>query len=123
MRFIFGSVLIALLAACTTSMGNYYTQTVQSWRGGNINTLHHRWGRPDSRYSGPNRSVVYVYNTNIVSRTSSALNANGANRGPMSHTCSAVFTVDRSGTIIDTKVLGKNCYASAKFAQRMSDSR
>ncbi len=123
MRFIFVSVLIALLAACTTPMGNYYTQTVQSWRGGNINTLHHHWGRPDNRYSGPNHTVTYVYNTNIVSRTSSALNANGGNRGLNSHTCSATFTADRSGTIIDTKVIGKNCYASPKFAQRMSDSR
>ena len=143
MRFIIGSGLIILLTSCAATMTNYYTPTVQSWRGGNINTLYQRWGRPDGRFTGPNGNVVYVYNTSNYRSNSAPSspaigvnftpggkavvtatpNTNNWNRGPQSLTCSSTFMVNPKGVIIDTQVSGNNCYGSESFANRMRNPK
>lgn len=119
MRFILYLGLTILLSSCVTTTTNYYPQTVQSWRGGNVNNLIRQWGAPDRTISSPNGNTLYLYQTQSYRH----LNAPSSpwNRGAMSSTCVATFEVARNGKILNTKIRGNNCYGNEHFAKRLSN--
>lgn len=135
--------LIALLTGCVSSTNGNYTQTVSSWRGGNVKTLLSRWGAPASQVTGPKGNTAYVYNTQsyraipnrsgpaigvhytgrsapVITNTNPAV-MNAADRGSMSINCSAVFLANPQGKIIDTQVQGVACYGGSRFMSRMGN--
>lgn len=134
--------LIALLSGCVSSGNSNYTQTVSTWRGGNVNTLMSRWGSPVSQVTGPKGNTAYVYNTQsyraapnrgpnvgvhytgrsapVITNTNPAV-MNATDRGSMSINCSAVFLVNPKGQIIDTQVQGVACYGGPRFMSRMGN--
>jgi hypothetical protein len=142
MRFIVGLSLIILLSSCATTTTNYYQQTVQSWHGGDANTLIKRWGAPDRRTIGPDGNSLYLYQTqsyrnlNTPSSPSIGVNFNAEghavmtttpntnmawNRGAMSYSCVTAFEVAKNGTILNTSIQGSSCYGNESFASRMKN--
>lgn len=143
MRTIFQLALMScLLTSCATTNTNYYTQTVQSWRGGNAQLLTKSWGRPDRVLATPKGNTFYIYQTqsyrnmNAPASPSIAVNMSQTgrptltsepymnttwNRGAMSLTCVAGFEIARNGKIVNTRIEGSSCYSSESFAKRMSN--
>lgn len=142
MRFINCIGLTILLSSCATTTTNYYTQTVQSWRGGSVYTLVKQWGRPDRTITSPNGNTLYVYQTQSyrnlnapsspsvgvnVSQSGRAILSNPSynnmtwNRGAMSLTCMAAFEVGKNGKILDTQIQGTSCYGGESFAKRLTN--
>ncbi|RDI40213.1 hypothetical protein [Aquicella lusitana] len=139
MRSIIVSGLVILLSGCATTTNNYYTKTVDSWRGGHVSALVKQWGPPDQRVTGTGGNTVYVYKTESyhssggtaspsvgvhfspggkpVMTTTPSLNP-AWNRG-MTLACMATFEVNSQGIITETKTLGNACYGSESFASRM----
>ena len=139
MRSILYSALILLLAGCTSVTSNYYTQTVQSWRGGNVHDLMNRWGTPDTKVVSPNGNMFLVYKTEsyrsytapsspevgvhftgkgapvLVSGPNPGAASNW-NRGGGVITCYAGFEANPQGVIIRTQVQGAGCYSGQGFA-------
>lgn len=140
MRFIIVlgySVFTILLSSCTTTTDNHYTQTIQSWHGGNVNRLVERWGAPDNKVMEPNGNTVYIYKTqsyqNYNVPTSPVVGVNVSpvgtpiisvppdtnsvwNREPISLSCIAAFEANKEGTIVNTQIQGNGCYGSQGFA-------
>ena len=133
---------LILLSSCATTTSNYYTQTVQSWRGGNVTTLITRWGRADSTITAGDGNTLLVYKTegyrtyNTTASPAVGVNYSGSgkpvivstpntnsswSRGTMSLTCSVGFEVDKHGTIVDTQVQGPGCYGGENFAAKMGN--
>lgn len=141
MRHLSAFGLFILLAGCASSTTNYYTQTVQSWRGANMNDLVKRWGPADDRVSGPDGNAVYVYKTESYQAyntpTSPSIGVNFGQHGTpvitnTTHTnnvwnrgmglaCIAVFIATPQGKILDTRINGNGCYGSEDFAKRMAN--
>lgn len=122
-----------MLASCATTT-NYYTSTVQSWKGGSIDNLIQRWGRPDQRTKTPDGNIAYMYQTasyhnntspNAVNFTPSgrqAINSAGtANRGGISYSCITTFIANHKGQIINIDIQGHGCYGSSSFANHKSN--
>lgn len=126
-----------LLTSCASTMSNYYTQTVDSWRGASANQLVKQWGTPDLRMAGPNHTTFYVYRTegyrHYNQRTSPPVGVNYAggrpvividqntnpwNQGAMVLTCAAGFEANAQGIIVNTQVKGNGCYGGDAFAQK-----
>lgn len=136
MRFIITLGLVILLSSCVGTTGNYYTSTVNSWRGGSASSLVSQWGTPDTKIVNPNGSTIYIYKTKSygtpnttgsnpvgvnVSRTGRPVivtpnNTNGS-RSSLSINCLAVFEADAKGKIYNTEVRGKGCYGSQEFVK------
>lgn len=135
-------LLIMFLASCASTTANHYTQTVESWRGGDTRDLTARWGIPDQKLVGANGSSVYVYKTKSYmpppSRIGSKIdvilgsgdkpiivampNINKTwSRGGASFSCIAAFKADKSGKIIGTQTHGSGCYGSDNFAKIMGN--
>lgn len=141
MRFITCFSLVALLAGCTSMTTNYYTQTVQGWRGGNANTLVKRWGAPDQKITGPNGNTAYVYKTESYQASNIGTSPEvGVNFTPggkpviitksnpnfhtsrgLSITCVTVFVANAKGVITDVQAQGRNCYGGQEFANTKSN--
>lgn len=135
--------LFALLAGCVSTTNSNYTQTVESWRGGNIKPLMARWGTPTEQVPGPNGTVAYLYKTQsyptvrtaggpnigvhytgrsapVITNTNTAV-MNGADRGSISLNCTSIFVANSQGQIIDTQIEGVGCYGGSYFATRMGN--
>jgi hypothetical protein len=143
MRFITCLAFFILLSGCAATTTNYYTSTVQSWRGSNAKSLIQVWGRPDTQIVNPNGSAIYVYKTQSYSNssvqgsdpvgvnvsrtgkpiivTTPTINNAGTRGSPQSLNCLAVFETDPKGIIISTEIRGKACYASPSFVNKMSN--
>ncbi len=142
MRFITLVSAIGLLAGCA-STNNNYTQTVQGWRGANINTLVTRWGNPQDQATAANGNTVYVYQTRaypsftsppanpvgvhytgqgtpVITNTGSAV-MNNDRLGGLNLNCSAIFIANKAGQIIDTKTRGTGCYGGSDFVTQYSN--
>lgn len=130
---------LILLSGCASTKTNYYTQTVQSWHGGNVNALIKRWGIPDDRLKSPRGNIVYVYKTESYRGDSAPMSPavgvsftpggtpimttgpnlnNTWNRG-MSLACITAFETDANGKIISAQAQGPGCYASEALAAKM----
>jgi len=137
MRFLITGLFIILLLGCVSTTGNYYTQTIQSWRGGNANNLVQQWGMPDQKITNSSGHTYYVYKTesyrayNAPATTPVGVNYsrggrpvimdlsntnNTWNRGPSSITCTAIFEADAKGKIISSTTKGQGCYGNQQFA-------
>lgn len=134
--------MISLLSACATTASNY-TQTVDTWRGGNVKTLFARWGSPDDQATGPAGNTGYFYtkttsrryaaattpsvgvNTSaqghpvVVATSPAIMNANS--RGSMSLTCTAIFIVNPQGVIVNTKTQGIGCQSGSNLPPQMAN--
>jgi hypothetical protein len=132
-----------LISGCATSTFNYYTGTVEGWRGGNVNTLVRQWGTPDNKTISRDGQTYYYYKTTSYRNTSqptapevgvhytpgsspviitNAPNTNMTwNRGTMSMTCVAIFVANKKGVITDTKIQGRGCYGGESFASQKSN--
>lgn len=134
--------LIAMLSACATTASNY-TQTVDTWRGGNIKTLFARWGSPDDQAVGPGGNTGYFYtkttsrrypvmqspgvgvNTTaqghpVIVSTNPAI-MNGRDRGSMSLTCTAIFITNAKGIIVNTKTQGIGCNSGGNLPAQLAN--
>lgn len=132
-----GLGICMLLTGCAAS-GNYYTQTVSSWRGGNVNALIKQWGSPDLKMPGPGNNTLYVYKTNsyavnrVGGQARAGVNMSGnrpvlisqqqneydaAVPPPLPISCLAMFGVNTQGKIVSTQIRGSSCYGSAAFAR------
>lgn len=124
MRHIIILSLSILLISCATT-GNYYTQTTQSWRGGNAKKLVKTWGRPDKIIANNQTGTVYFYNTRSYSNLSSQLartNSNSPLTGkPSSTVCTVAFTANKQGKIVDIQTQGHGCYGNSSFAKHLSN--
>lgn len=132
----------SLLIGCASSTNNNYTQTVQSWRGGNVSNLIARWGTPNDQAVGPRGNTAYVYTTTsyqsyqaptnpsigvhytaqgapVITNTGSAVM--NMDRAGLSLNCTAIFIADGTGKIIDTKIQGAGCYGGTDFSSRMGN--
>ena len=137
MRILISIGFIILLSSCATTTTNYYSQTVQGWRGGNAQTLVSVWGTPDSRTAGPNGTIIYTYKTENyranTGRYSPSVGVSFTRGGApamttqpstnfsidrgLSLSCTTMFVVDRNGKIVDTQSQGNNCNGSASFSR------
>ncbi len=141
MRLLISLALIIFLSACA-STANYYTSTLNSWRGSNANALVKTWGTPNTKIVNPNGTMVFVYKTKsyAAGRTqgSPAIGVNVSSAGRpvivnptenkalsrnLTITCLAVFQIDKNGRISSTEVRGKGCYGDQYFAQKLSHKR
>lgn len=141
MRLLISLALIIFLSACA-STANYYTSTLNSWRGSHANALVKTWGTPDTKIVNPNGSMVFIYKTKsyATSRTQGSPNIGvnvsstgrpvivspTGNKGlsrSLTINCLAVFQVDKNGRISSTEVRGKGCYGDQHFAQKLSNKR
>lgn len=133
MRLILGFILIFILSSCASTT-NYYTPTVNSWRGANINTLLKTWGVPDNKLTGPAGNIVLVYNQQRFNTSMGATspsvgvtftpggtpimttipNTNFTATRGMTAICTTLFVADAKGTITQIKSSGP-CYANARF--------
>lgn len=140
MRYLLLFICVSFLSACGTTT-NYYTQTVESWRGGNVNTLTQRWGRPDSRIAMGDGNIAYLYQTasyhNNPSPNSPLVGINyvpggrpsiisqntsfAASRGGITYNCLTTFIVNRQGKILRVEEQGHGCYGSSTFANDKSN--
>lgn len=120
MRYLLLPICISLLAACAQTI-NYYTPTVESWRGGNINTLVTRWGKPDVRTMTPNGNINYTYQTASYHNTPGQSTNFAASRGGISYNCLTIFTASKQGKILSVEKQGQGCYGSANFANTKSN--
>lgn len=131
-----------LLAGCAASSSGYYTQSVQSWRGGNAKDLVKVWGTPNSTMADAGGGMVYVYkrqnfyNSNSIYAPSIGVNSvTGTpvitampnvntpwNRG-LSAYCLATFTANAEGQIVDTFIQGTNCYISESRAKALANPK
>jgi hypothetical protein len=131
--------LSAAIAGCATGSSSYYTQSVQSWRGGNISDLARVWGRPNQVMAGSGGNINYLYkrqsfaSTNANYSPSVGIHARNGGASVVTSTpnintpwnrgfapyCLAVFTATPKGKIIDTEIQGTNCYISQSGAQRL----
>jgi hypothetical protein len=125
-----------LLSSCAATTANYYTQTIQSWRGGNAQILIKRWGQPDQQLRKRGGGSVYLYRTQSynayhspvspfgvpVSNNSRQPNTNNVwNRGLFSLTCSALFETNAKGVIVNTQIEDQRCYGNENFAKKYSN--
>lgn len=140
MRYLLLSIYISLLAACAQTT-NYYTPTVESWRGGNVNTLVERWGKPDARSMTKDGTIAYLYQTasyhnnagpgspqvgvNYITGGRPAIisqNTNfAASRGGITYNCLTMFVANKQGKILRVEKQGQGCYGSANFANTKSN--
>lgn len=133
-----------LLSSCATSTTNYYTPSIQSWQGSNVNTLIQQWGRPDYKVTTASGNTTLAYKTEsysaYVSPSNPQIGVNASNperpvivvpqntnntwnRGTLSINCTAIFTANKQGTITDTKIVGQSCYGGEVFAQKYANPR
>lgn len=135
--------LSAALAGCAAGSSGYYTQSVESWRGGKVSDLVNAWGKPYNTMSGPNGNTNYVYKRQSFSRTnnnySPSIGVHPRNGGisvvtstpnaqaPMNQSfgayCLTVFTSTPKGKIVDTNIQGTNCYISQSAAERLANPK
>jgi hypothetical protein len=141
MRLLVSLGLTSLLAGCAASSSGYYTQTVNSWRGGSVNNLLSTWGKPYSSMVVPGGNTVYVYkrqsfyhanatyspSVGVSSRTNGTAvitalpNVNTPLNSELSAYCLATFTANSKGQIIDTDIQGTNCYLSNSNAKALAN--
>src|SRR5579862_6679248 len=130
--------LVILLSACASTNTNYYTSSVQSWKGENVRALIARWGKPDYRVAVTNGHSLLSYHLQSYSAyippTSPEIGVNTRggrpvivtepttnntwNRGALSLTCNVLIEIDERGTIVRTKVVGNSCYGGTNFAEK-----
>ncbi len=140
MRHLLLSICMCILSACGTTT-NYYTQTVESWRGGNINTLTERWGKPDARMPTNDGNIAYLYQTasyhNNPGPSSPQVGVNftpggrpsiitqntnfAASRGGITYNCLTTFVTNRQGKILRVEEQGHGCYGSSRFSNNKSN--
>lgn len=139
MRQLMLLVITCLLSACATTSSNY-TQTVTTWRGGNVKTLFERWGTPNDQAFDPSGNTAYFYTKNTTPRfpstaspsigvnysrqgspviTTNSAVMNGAARGNTGLSCTAIFTVNKKGQIINTEVHGVGCNLGGNLSENM----
>lgn len=139
MRAILCSGLILLLTGCTSVTTNYYTQTVQGWRGGNVQKLIQEWGEPNTKVISPNGNTFLVYKTESYRSYNAPASPqigvhytpNGtpilvtgpnpnvtASRGGVTLSCYAGFEANPQGRIVNTQIQGAGCYGSQSFANQ-----
>lgn len=134
--------LSVILTGCASGSSAYYTQSVQSWRGGTVKDLFSVWGRPDEIMPGPGGKTIFVYkrqgfvNTNTNYSPSIGVRPkNGAtivtstpnartpwNKGFTAY-CISTFTANPTGKVVDTEIEGTNCYISQSGAARLANPR
>lgn len=139
-RVLLSIMLCMFLTGCESSV-NHYTQTVDSWRGGNTKDLERRWGTPYRKIIAQNGASVYVYKTKSYHAQPAAIGPNfnvklGEGNEPaiyslpnpnmswsrgFSNSCIAAFKVNKYGTIIGTQTEGSGCFGSANFAKNMGN--
>lgn len=132
-----------LLAGCAASSSGYYTQSIKSWRGGNIKELVKVWGNPYSTMTNLNGNTVYVYkrqssyraNTNYSPSIGLSSRMGGVPvitsmpdvNAPWNHRltsyCLASFIANQQGLIIDTDIQGTNCYISQSNATALKNPK
>lgn len=141
MYHVFTTILITLFLVSCASTANYYTQTVDSWRGGKARRLVARWGTPYKQFMATNGSSVYIYKTKSYHQSPTPISPplqvglgrdnkptihsmpsynNTWNRGPSS-SCIAAFKADKDGVIVGTQTQGVGCYGNANFAKTMGN--
>ncbi len=141
MRIITCFGLSVLLSGCAASTVNYYTQTIDSWRGGSAKNLVQRWGLPDQKLIIPGGNTMYVYSTQSFRLTNPPasppigvnFSPNGrpvivpmngwqpnGGRGP-APLCWAIFEANPKGVIIRTQIQGAGCYGGENFAAAKSN--
>lgn len=133
-------ILTALILTACAATHNYYSTTVQSWRGGHISTLINRWGQPDAKYINHSGQTEYVYRTASYSQNMGpsaplvGMNVSGnrpamvtqttnfaASRGGLNYNCYTAFITNKQGIIVDIHKTGQGCYGSASFAKQKSN--
>ena len=137
MRYALPLALIIVLSGCGTTT-NYYSETVQSWKGAKVAALTKQWGRPDNMVKTTNGNTIYVYKTESYKHyngptgpsTGISYTADGkpvvVTRTEMSTsfsrdlTCNAIFTANSSGQIVGTQASSPTCYGGSGFRDRMS---
>jgi hypothetical protein len=140
MRHLLLPLCVSLLAGCAATT-NYYTPTVESWRGGNVDTLVQRWGTPDVRSRTSDGNVAYLYQTasyhNNAGPSSPQIGVNytpggrpniitqdtnfAASRGGITYNCLTTFVANRQGKIVRVEEQGHGCYGNAGFANSKSN--
>jgi hypothetical protein len=130
-----------LLASCAASSSGYYTQSVQSWRGGNTRDLARVWGAPSEVLPGRNGHTLYIYKRQSVIAAnptfSPSIGISPQDRGatiiaatPNIHTpesrgltasCVTTFTANPAGRIIDTSVEGIHCSNNRDDTQSLAN--
>lgn len=134
-------LFMLLLSSCVIGSGNYYTQTVEGWRGGRVCALVDRWGIPYKKIMAANGATVYVYKTKSYHPTPSPVAIRedfslGKNERPSimstpnvnstwsrgdSYSCISAFQANKAGVIVGTQTHGSGCYGSASFAETMGN--
>ncbi|MDR3490720.1 MAG: hypothetical protein P4M12_01595 [Gammaproteobacteria bacterium] len=120
MKFFLSLVCVMLLlSSCASQKYHYQLQhNPQQWKGKNISELIQRWGTADQTLHSSSGTSYYLYNTNSTSNffnstsTNFSLAASNADfpfRNQVGLRCSALFTTNKSGTIIATSHTGSNC--------------
>lgn len=130
-----------LLASCAASSSGYYTQSVQSWRGGNARDLARVWGAPSEVTPDRGGNTLYIYKRQGVIPTnptySPRIGISPQDRSaaiitatPNIHTpenpglitsCVTTFTANPQGSIIDTSVEGTHCSNNRDDAQSLAN--
>lgn len=141
MRLLVCLLISLILASCSAGSRGYYTQSVQSWRGGNVTQLTQAWGPPSmTMQNGANINYVYkqqsFYSSNATYSPSIGVDRDGRaavvttnptintpwNRGFAAY-CLTVFTATPQGKIVDTNIQGSNCYVSQSKALGLANPK
>lgn len=128
--------LIILLSSCSNPyLGNYYSQTVESWHGGNAKALVARWGAPDKEIISNDGNKFFIYKSNSYRTANTTTAQLGLNfrddgkpvivstpnpswsRGALATNCMTAFETNKKGTIVSTQMGGNGCYGNASFAE------
>ena len=138
----FSLATTVLLSSCAVSTTNYYTPSVQSWQGSQVNALVKQWGRPDFKVNAPGGGTTLAYKTESystyvppsspevgVNATNPARPAivvsqntnNTWNRGSLSINCTVIFSANKQGIITNTKIMGHGCYGGETFAKKYAN--
>lgn len=141
MRLITCLVFAILLTSCSIGSSGYYTQSVNSWRGGNIKDLTTIWGHPHDIIKTRGGDTILIYKKQSFVSTNAAFPPNisvhprngGApivaftptintnwNRGFAAY-CFTIFTATSAGKIVDTAIQGSNCYMSQSQAKQLNN--
>ena len=137
-RLMIIALVSVLLSACATSAN--YLQTINSWRGANINHLTGIWGYPDKNSRAPNGHKLYIYSYHRHGRTpiystpgsTTVQTENGRtyvqSTGPSfsggqvyDDRCTTWFEVNHRHIIVKTAARGNSCKATDDFKKRMSN--
>lgn len=129
------------LSACHTGINSYYTQSVQSWRGGNVRDLQAVWGKPFENITTTSGNKLYVYkrqdfynkqanyspqigitNPERPVTVITAMPDANTERGQHAY-CIISFTANAKGTIIATDIQGTDCQISQSSALPLANPK